>query len=92
MGRQEATYTPAQAHAQPRKKRQTGKPPGVIRVSYTPNLVVAAHFKQCEGRSAVTLRDADRASLSTAHGCVRLNCGDELVLRQAIGALGNVGG
>lgn len=91
MGRHEATYTPAQAYAQPRKKRQTGKPSGAIRVSYTPSLVVDAHFKQCEDRSAVTLRDADRASLGTAHGCVRLNCGDELVLWQAVGALGDVG-
>ena len=91
MGRQAATYTPVQAHAQPRNKRQTDKPPGAIRVSYTPSLVVDAHFKQHECRGAVTLRDADRTSLGTAHGCVRLNCGDELVLRQAVGALGDVG-
>lgn len=75
----------------PQQKRQTDEPPGAIRVSYTPSLVVDTHFKQCEGRGAVTLRDADRASLSTARGCVRLNCGNELVLWQAVSALGDVG-
>ncbi len=84
-------YSCSSACPAPQQKRQTGKPPGAIRVSYTPSLVVDAHFKQHEGRGAVTLRDADRASLGTAPGCVRLNCGDELVLWQAVGALGDVG-